>query len=295
MKNYHKTKLVYTYAIVIVIIMSIITICSIFTPQTDEKIDNNQPAILLSSKSTIKEEIVEETKIKTETKLKTMNNDIIHYIESGDTLWGISKKYYGVGTYYTSIAIYNGIEETSILKIGSSLKIPSLTNNDFIQIINYSKSANKESVNNFNYQMAGKVIAAGKNNGYRYGKRSNPAVDITVPSGTDMRNCMDNIDTSEFISIGKYSITGYTPSCEHCCENTNGIGASGVNMICGYSVAAPDHIAFGTTLYIEGYGFYVVEDRGNFGDSNIDIACPTHNDCYKMTASNVNIYIVPNN
>ena len=110
-----------------------------------------------------------------------------------------------------------------------------------------------------------------------------------------MRNNVDIIDTSEYLYIGKYNITGYTPKCYHCCGNTKGITASGIEATVGYTVATDKSIPFGTTLYIEGYGYYIVEDRGNLEKNVIDIAAPNHDSCYNLTNNGVNVYVVPLN
>ena len=133
-----------------------------------------------------------------------------------------------------------------------------------------------------------------EDNGYKYGKRIEPVVNITIPTESDMRNFTDQVNTDEYQYLGSYNITGYTPKCNHCCGNENGITASGVEAIAGYTVAAPNHIPFGTTLYIEGYGYYVVEDRGNFPDTVIDIAAPDHDACYALTGNEIAVYVVSN-
>lgn len=136
------------------------------------------------------------------------------------------------------------------------------------------------------------VMKAGEKTKYKYGNRINPSVDITVPdSSSSMKNYTGEVDVSSYTYLGDYKITGYTPGCTHCCGNNKGIGASGVKMINGYSVATHKDIPFGTTLYIEGYGYYVVEDRG-VGRGVIDISAPTHDQCYDLTKSNVGVYIV---
>lgn len=126
---------------------------------------------------------------------------------------------------------------------------------------------------------------------YRYGVRTNPSVYIDPTEG--IRNNTNNIDTSKYRYLGQFDITGYTPGCEHCCGNIKGITASGVEAIPGYTVAADKSIPFGTTLFIEGYGFYVVEDRGAFDSGIIDIAASSHEECYTLTDTNINVYIVP--
>lgn len=135
-----------------------------------------------------------------------------------------------------------------------------------------------------------KEIVKDYNVNYSYGERVTPAVEIDTSIG--VKNNTGYVDTYEYTCIGKYIITGYTPTCTHCCAGGKGITASGVKAIPGYSVAADDSIPFGTTLYIEGYGYYVVEDRGVSGN-HIDIAANTHEECYALTNKEVNVYIVP--
>lgn len=127
---------------------------------------------------------------------------------------------------------------------------------------------------------------------YRFGTRMTPSVKIYPENG--VKNWTEEVDTSGFKYAGRYKITGYTPKCVHCCGSDKGICASGVEAISGYSVAAGNEFKFGTTLYIEGYGFYVVEDRGNLGQNVIDIACPDHDTCYAITHGAINVYVVPN-
>lgn len=47
-----------------------------------------------------------------------------HTVQSGDTLWGIAKKYYGNGAQYTKIVSANGIANPNIIKVGQVLNIP---------------------------------------------------------------------------------------------------------------------------------------------------------------------------
>lgn len=126
---------------------------------------------------------------------------------------------------------------------------------------------------------------------YTYGTRVESTVSIDTSNG--VRNNMHDVNTTSYEYVGKFNITGYTPGCEHCCGNTEGITASGVEAIPGYSVATSNDIPFGTTLYIEGYGYYVVEDRGAFGDNIIDIAASSHEECYTLTDYDIDVYIVP--
>lgn len=95
--------------------------------------------------------------------------------------------------------------------------------------------------------------------------------------------------TTLYTSIGEYKITGYVPTCKHCCGKMNGITASGVKATVGKTVAIKG-LGFGTQVYISGLGFYTVEDRG-VGNGIVDVACATHKDCYAIT-SNREVYLV---
>ena len=205
-----------------------------------------------------------------------IKNPIEHIVEPGDVLWNLSKYYYGDGNYYKAVMLYNDIMNEDLI-VGQTIIFPNIEDSEFVKYIELAENG----VNS--------IIYAGSNDGYKYGRRLNPAVDI-YPTGYG-RNNIGYVDTSSFTYIGEYRITGYTPGCVHCCGNSRGITAAGTEAISGYTVATASHLKFGTTLYIEGYGFYVVEDRGNLGDRTVDIAADTHSQCYDLTGR-ANVYIV---
>lgn len=129
---------------------------------------------------------------------------------------------------------------------------------------------------------------------YTYGIKTIPAIDIEeICDLSTPRNYTEEVDVSSYEFVGTKYITGYDPYCYHCCGSTSGLTASGVEAQINYTVAAGSKYPLGTTLYIEGYGYYVVEDRG-VGNNTIDIACDSHASCYTVTNRSVNVYIVPN-
>lgn len=96
--------------------------------------------------------------------------------------------------------------------------------------------------------------------------------------------------TMEYLS--NFKITGYDPWCKHCCSKTDGITASGVEAVVGRTVAC-NKIAMGTEIYIEGYGYFTVEDTGGMKGNVIDIACNSHDECYAITnREGVAVYII---
>ena len=73
-----------------------------------------------------------------------------------------------------------------------------------------------------------------------------------------------------------FEVTGYCP-CAKCCGKTDGITASGAKAKANHTIAAPKTYAFGTKIELEGYGTFVVEDRGGAIKGNrIDRFFNTH-------------------
>ena len=95
-------------------------------------------------------------------------------------------------------------------------------------------------------------------------------------------------ESPEMIPLGNFYITGYTPTCSHCCGKSDSIGASGRKIKPGKSVAmnrtdmkALD-LEYGDKIYIPGIGERVIEDTG-CKQGVIDVACGSHESCYKIT------------
>lgn len=236
----------------------------------------------------VEPEITSEPEVEQEVEIEapdpSTESQIIHTIKSGDSYWGIAIKYYGRGNYCYALAEYNGITTDTILNTGDTLLIPTLNDPEFQKLLTgvvYNPSPDEEDV---------KLTYS---DSYSYGKRVEPAVNIDIPDVEgSMKNYTEEVDTSNFTFWGECNITGYTPGCAHCCGgSTAGIGSSGVAMIPGYSVAMGSALPFGTTIYVEGYGFYVVEDRG-VGNYHVDISAPSHDQCYDLTGYGVNVWIV---
>lgn len=88
--------------------------------------------------------------------------------------------------------------------------------------------------------------------------------------------------------LGRYKITGYD-ACASCCGKTDGITASGTRASANRTVAMKG-VAFGTRIYIDGLGEYVVEDRG-VGSGVVDVFCNNHSECYALTGR-YDVYII---
>lgn len=83
--------------------------------------------------------------------------------------------------------------------------------------------------------------------------------------------------------LGYYTLTAY--------EWTGNPCANGTYPTEGYTVAC-NSLPLGTRIYIEGYGEYVVEDRGGMSDSVIDIYLGDYDTCIQFGVQGANVYIV---
>ena len=64
--------------------------------------------------------------VKNHNNKQAKNTDHTYTIESGDTLYDISNRYYGTSDYYDEIASYNNIENPDQIKAGDTIKIPNV-------------------------------------------------------------------------------------------------------------------------------------------------------------------------
>ena len=82
----------------------------------------------------------------------------------------------------------------------------------------------------------------------------------------------------EPFAMREMEITAYAPNCPQavegeCYAGDPNITASGAQVVVGDTVAAGEALPFGTRVYIEGYGWRTVTDRGGaIGNNNLDIA-----------------------
>jgi LysM repeat protein len=71
---------------------------------------------------TVKQEDTSATETTTENPAVTEGKT--HTVQSGDTLWGLAKKYYGNGAQYPKIASANSIANPNVISVGQVLTIP---------------------------------------------------------------------------------------------------------------------------------------------------------------------------
>lgn len=94
----------------------------------------------------------------------------------------------------------------------------------------------------------------------------------------------------------------YYCSCSHCCGVETGITASGDCVQEGVTIATPSDIPFYSTVYIEGLGKYIVQDRGGYIEytyddygnlvMRLDVYVSDHNRAYELGRHYSSGYII---
>ena len=103
-----------------------------------------------------------------------------------------------------------------------------------------------------------------------------PKEEVVIEEAPTPEEMEEILDTPQRVILGEYTITAYCP-CQKCSEGWGRKTASGATAKAGRTIATDSDFAFGTKLWIEGLGTYVVEDRGGAVKGNhIDIFFDTH-------------------
>lgn len=203
-------------------------------------------------------ELIEETKKKIES---------TYVVQADDTIWEIAVKYYGCGYMYRYIMEMNDMETSDVYE-GMELDI-SIDEDQLQEKVEFYTEQEAE---------AKRKIEEEKKRAEEEAARK--AAEEAAQAKSNMTY------------VGKFKITGYDAWCYHCNGSTSGLTASGNVAVVGRTVAASSkYFALGTKIYIEGYGEYVVEDRGAFKSNVIDVATSSHSECYNLTGS-ADVYII---
>jgi 3D (Asp-Asp-Asp) domain-containing protein len=83
--------------------------------------------------------------------------------------------------------------------------------------------------------------------------------------------------------LGSYTLTAYAWTGNPC--------ANGNYPSLGYTVAN-NSIPIGSRIYIEGYGEYVVEDRGGMASNVIDVYLEDYNSCVQFGRRKADVYLL---
>jgi hypothetical protein len=116
-----------------------------------------------------------------------------------------------------------------------------------------------------------------------------PTIQYTEPKTTEYElTTIKYKDIPKLRELGRFYITGYTPTCTHCCGKADGIGASGRKIVIGESVAMNRTdmkkfgLEYGDKIYIEGIGEREIVDTG-CKQGRVDVACDNHQSCNDIT------------
>lgn len=195
---------------------------------------------------------------------------VVYVVQAGDSLWEIASEFYGNGAYYPYIIESNGLTDSSVIYEGDELIIEEIEDAEVVleACMTFMSSVEEKK------------------------DTSSNTSNTTVYSNGSARNGI--VPDGELEYLGEYRITGYDPYCVHCCGKANGVTASGTQATVGRTVGIRSgDLPYGTKIYIEGYGTYVIEDCGGGVKSHhIDIAASSHEECYTLTNSNVPVYLV---
>lgn len=96
-------------------------------------------------------------------------------------------------------------------------------------------------------------------------------------------SCLTDEEPTTGTYLGTYQLTAY--------EWTGNPCANGNYPTCCYTVAC-NSLPLGTKIYIEGYGYFTVEDRGGMANNVIDIYMGDYNSCIQFGRRSASVYIV---
>jgi len=98
-------------------------------------------------------------------------------------------------------------------------------------------------------------------------------------------------EDSVLTPLGVFTITFYCPNSCCCGEYANGYTASGTLATEGRTIATGERFPFGTQLYIDGLGYFTVEDRG-VDDNTIDVFVNDHDEALNYGLQYMDVYLV---
>lgn len=113
----------------------------------------------------------------------------------------------------------------------------------------------------------------------------------SLPKEVQERNEAANIARhTERKIVQVFEATAYC-SCVKCCGKSDGITKSGVKVHKGTLAVDPKVIPLGTKVHIEGMGWFVAEDTGNFSGKRVDIYMETHEKALQFGRRKVKLVI----
>lgn len=92
------------------------------------------------------------------------------------------------------------------------------------------------------------------------------------------------------VFAGQFKLSFYCP-CKKCCGKSNGITSMGTKAKEGRTIAMNNSkFPTGSKVHIEGYGDFIVEDRGSMKSNVIDVFVGSHNKALNLGIKYANVY-----
>jgi 3D (Asp-Asp-Asp) domain-containing protein len=120
-------------------------------------------------------------------------------------------------------------------------------------------------------------------------KTANEELDVANMTIADLKE-----QEYKLVYLGDFKITHYCDQrYDHICGG-NGVTASGAKTEVGTTVAVdPSVIPYGTTIYIEGYGYRIAQDCGSAVNNNqIDVLVGTHDQALSMGTTSAGVWVL---
>ncbi len=108
-------------------------------------------------------------------------------------------------------------------------------------------------------------------------------VELSTEEEKEVPEASESFTEPSMTYLGVYELTAY--------EWTGEVCADGNYPSCGYTVGC-NSLPLGTMIYIEGYGTYVVEDRGGMPDNVIDIYMEDYDTCIEFGRRTADVYLI---
>ena len=135
------------------------------------------------------------------------------------------------------------------------------------------------------------VIASGS-----MAKAQNETAATTTEQTTQKRSTVDivaeieNNTEANLISLGTFTATAYCP-CAYCCDEEDGITATGTVATAGRTIAVdPSIIPYGTQLIIDGHTYTAEDCGGAIDGKTVDIFFNTHEEALQFGVQEVEIF-----
>ena len=121
---------------------------------------------------------------------------------------------------------------------------------------------------------------------------------VQLQEQLDMANeTLNNLKSDEYelIYIGEYKISHYCiEEYDHICGNGDGFTATGTQIQAGRTIAVDStYIPYGSSVYIDGYGWRVAEDCGGaIRGKHIDMAVDTHDEAMNNGVRHTGVWLL---